>query len=87
MMLVGWTALSVEMKTKFRTPNSWARFGQHLGAADVVADRFADVQFHQRHVLVRGGVEDDLGTELCEELPHAGLVGDVGDARSQRASA
>ena len=24
MMLEGWTALSVEMKTKFRTPNSWA---------------------------------------------------------------
>ena len=58
-------------------------FGHDLGAADVVADRFADVHFHQGHVLVRGGVENDLRMKLREELPHAGLVGDVGNARLQ----
>ena len=46
----------------------------------VVLDRLADVALHQRHVLVGRGVEDDLGAELLEELPHPRLVGDVGDA-------
>ena len=56
------------------------QIGHELGAADVVADRLADVHFHQGHVLVGGGVEDDLRPKLGEELPHAGHVGDVGNA-------
>ena len=37
------------------------RLGEEPRAADVVLDRLAGVLLHQRHVLVRGGVEDDLG--------------------------
>ena len=46
------------------------QFGHGAGAADVVADRLADVHFHQRHVLVGGRVEHDFGTVLREDLPH-----------------
>ena len=47
-------------------------FGHDLGAADVVADRLADVQFHQGHVLVRGGVENDLRMVLRERAAARG---------------
>ena len=44
--------------------------GHALGAQHVVSDRLADVRFHQRHVLVGGGVEDDFGAMLLEDLLH-----------------
>ena len=34
--------------------------GEDPGADDVVLDRLARVRLHQRHVLVRGGVEDEV---------------------------
>ena len=68
MTLVGWTALSVEINTKLRTPNSSARSARHLVPKTLFSDRLADVGFHQRHVLVGGGVEDHLGTMLLEDL-------------------
>ena len=34
---------------------------QVAGAEDVVADSLADVDLHERHVLVGGGVEDKVG--------------------------
>jgi len=37
------------------------------------------VRLHQRHVLVRGGVEDDRGPVPGEHLAQARLVADVGD--------
>ena len=37
------------------------------------------VVFHQRHVLVRGRVEDDLRTMRCEDRGQAVGVADVGD--------
>ena len=57
------------------------QFGHALRAADVVADRLADVGFHQRHVLVGGGVEDDFRTDSCvKSCRIRGSIGDVGDA-------
>jgi hypothetical protein len=59
MMLVGFTALSVEIITNAldaELPPPSARFASR----DVVLDGLARVLLHQRHVLVRRRVEDDL---------------------------
>ena len=45
--------------------------GQQPRAADVVLDRLARVRFHQRHVLVRRGVEDDVGPVRRHHRVHA----------------
>ena len=58
---------------------------QALRAQHVVLDRFADVDFHHRHVLVRRGVEDHFGLEFLEDLPHAGEIGHVADAAMEDA--
>ena len=61
MMDVGRTALSVEIMTNVSTPCSPASSPSMPGAEDVVLDRLARIRLHQRHVLVGGRVEDDLG--------------------------
>ncbi len=56
----GLAALSVEMKTKLSTPNSTATCAIDAGREHVVADRLQRVRLEHRHVLVGGGVEDDV---------------------------
>src|SRR6185436_19212714 len=46
-------------------------------ADDVVLGRLADVQLHQRHVFVRGSVEDDVGPEITDDLVQSPYVGHV----------
>ena len=66
---------------KRSTPWCVGRLGQQPRAADVVLDRLAGVLLHQRHVLVRRGVEDDLRLVLREHGVDARRVGDVADDR------
>src|ERR1035437_119539 len=53
------------------------------GAEDVVGDGLDDVLLHERHVLVRGGVEDGVGAEPIEHLSEPPGVPQVGDDRHQ----
>src|SRR5713101_5899812 len=50
-------------------------------AENVVADRFFDIVFHDRHVLVSSGMEDDLDSIGQEYFAHAFRVAEVGDAK------
>ena len=51
-------------------------------AEHVVGDRFGRVRLHQRHVLVRGGVEDDATADASAKTRSRLLpVADVGDHR------
>ena len=92
MMLEGFTALSVEIMTKFLSARpatlvatmafgggGCGGIGQRLGAEDIVADRLPRIRFRQRHMLVCGGVKDDGGAEISEHLLDADGVGDVAD--------
>ena len=54
------------------------------GAEDVVGHRFFHVDFHQRDMLVRRGVEDHLGLQIGKNVLDAVLVADVGDDGMQR---
>ena len=69
MIDVGFTALSVEIITNVSTPCSVGGVGDLLRAEDVVLDRLAGVPLHHRHVLVRGGVEDDVRALGGEDRP------------------
>jgi hypothetical protein len=55
--------------------------GEEARGENVVLDRLAGVRLHHRHVLVRRGVEDDLGRVGRQERAHARLVADVRDER------
>ena len=50
-------------------------------AEHVRLHRFGRVRLEDRHVLVRGGVEDDVGLVPVEDLAQAALVADVGEDR------
>ncbi len=52
------------------------------GAVDVVGDRFNDVLFHERHVLVGSGVEDGIRTEIVEYRVHSSAIADISDCRN-----
>ncbi len=54
--------------------------GEGLGAEDVVSDGFAGVGFGERDVFVCGGVEDDGGEMIGEDLVDADGVGNVADS-------
>lgn len=54
------------------------------GAEDVVQHGFFRVLLHQRHVLVGGGVEDDLRAEAFEDAGQPLAVAHVGDDRGER---
>ena len=84
MMLVGLTALSVVIMTKCVAPMPVGGVGDGLRAEDVVLDGLAGIELHQRHVLVGGGVDDDLGLVLLEDRLDARPVGDVADQRLGR---
>ena len=73
----GCAALSVETSTKRFVSNSTATSASVLVGEDVVAHRLERVRLEQRHVLVRGSVEDDVRTELLEDLADLGAVADV----------
>ena len=64
----GSTALSVETSTKRSASNSTATSATTRVASDVVAHGLDRVRLHQRHVLVRRGVEDDRGLVALEDL-------------------
>ena len=66
-MLVGLTALSVEIRTNRAAAGGAARLDDVLRADDVVGDRLFGVLFHERHVLVRRRVEHDLGLHPVED--------------------
>ncbi len=50
---------------------------------NVIFDRLARIDLHQRNVFVRGGVKDDRGPVIFENLSHARLVADIGDQRNE----
>ncbi len=77
--LVGFTALSVEIMTKRETPCAHGGAGQHPGAPDVVLHRLARAGLHERHVLVRRGVEDEVGPVLGHHRVNPPPVGHVAD--------
>ena len=70
MTVAGSTALSVETRTKVRTPESPGDARHHARGERVVAHRLDRVALHQPDVLVGGGVEDDGGAVLGEDLAH-----------------
>ena len=55
-----------------------------VGADGVVLDRLARAVLHEGDVLVRGGVIDDLGAVVLEDLPDAAAVADGSDQGLQR---
>jgi hypothetical protein len=61
--------------------------GDDARAEDVVRDRLERVRLHQRHVLVRGRVEDDVGPVALEDLAQPPLVAHVGEHGHARAEA
>ena len=71
MTVAGATALSVEISTNARDAVLAGDRRQRAGGERVVAHRLDRVVLHQRDVLVRGGVEDDLRAVLGEHLGHA----------------
>ena len=81
MTLEGFTALSVEIRTKRSTPWRVGGLRHDPRAAHVVLDRLAGVLLHERHVLVRRRVEDDLRPVLAQDLVEPRRVGDVPDDR------
>ena len=83
MTLVGRTALSVEISTKCSTPNSADSSATFLVPSTLLVTASAMLLFHQRHVLVRGGVEDRVGPVLLEDLPQPLPVAHVGDDRNR----
>ena len=54
-----------------------------LGADNVGADGFARMFFHQRHVFVGGGVEDDVRSEFPERALYYVTASDVSDPGNQ----
>ena len=44
------------------------------GPEDIVSDRLDGIRLHERHVLVRGRVEDNSGPVAGKRAPHLGLV-------------
>ena len=81
MTLDGRTALSVEISTNSSAPYAAAASATHQRAEDVVPHRLADVVLHHRHVLVRGGVKDEVRAVRANTSVHPRLVGHVGDHR------
>ncbi len=79
MTLAGATALSVDMKTKCSAWNSRSSFKDVLRAEDVRRHRLDNVGLENRHVLMRGCVEDDLGLPAREHLEHGVSMRDVGE--------
>ena len=77
MTLLGFTALSVEIRMNRSARMPLGRFRDDPAAGDIVLDRLARVVLHQRHVLVRRGVKDNLGLELLEHVVHAPGIGHV----------
>ena len=58
--------------------------GDAFRAVNVVFDGLARIGLHQRHMLMRGGVEDDIGSVVDKNLPHPVFIGHIADARAQR---
>ena len=72
MTLVGLTALSVEiMHEVLDARRRRASRPAVRVPSDVVLDRLAGVRLHHRHVLVGGGVEDDLRAIQLEDRLHS----------------
>ena len=62
------------------------RFHQKSGARDIVLHGLARVVLHERHVLVGGGVKDDLRTVLDHHSVEPGDVGHIADNGVNEAS-
>ena len=62
----------------------YGRLADRQRAQDVGDKALVGIGLDQRHVLVGGGVEDDLRALAQEELAHAARVGDVGHRRADR---
>ncbi len=78
----GSTALSVLMKMNALHRVTCGRLGHQAGAAHVRPHGGRDVRLRQRDVLLRRGVEDDVGALRLEDARHRGLVGHVADDRA-----
>ena len=61
--------------------------GHDAGAENVVLHGFAAVRFHQRHVLVRRSVKDDLGCETSHDTVDAFRITHASDDHVQRHTA
>ena len=77
--LVGFTALSVEMKVKAFTPSSAAMVAQRRAPSTLVRIASFGILLHQRHVLQRGRVDHQIGRRFLHRLLEPHLVAHVAD--------
>ena len=75
------------MRTKRSTSLAIAASATTPCAEDVVRHRHERVRLHQRHVLVRRRVEDDVGPVALEDLAQPAAVAHVGEHRDAGAEA
>ena len=76
--------MSVEIEDEALDPVSDGGVGDDPRPEDVVGDRLERVRLHQRHVLVGGGVEDDVGPVALEDLLQPLAVAHVREHRHAR---
>src|SRR5690606_30631251 len=62
-------------------PAGYDRLGDIHGADDIGKHTLAGIELHHRHMLERGGVKDELGPPLAEDLVKARRVTDVTEVR------
>ncbi len=80
---LGLTALSVEIST---IAGGGGGIRDRLRAEDVGAQALERVVLDDRHVLQRGGVEDQLGAECLAQRFHAREITYIGDDRAALAA-
>ena len=80
--LVGLIALSVEIRMQRSTPNSARHLHQQAGRKGIVFDGFAGLGFHQRHMFVRCGMENDMGLVFGKNTAQPWFVQDIGHERT-----
>ncbi len=65
------------------TPIPTATIRDTARAQHIILHRLRQIGFHDRHMFMRGGVEDHLGMKRLEDLIHAHVVGDGADGDMQ----
>ena len=81
--LVGFTALSVDIRRKVFCSDIYRTSGDGERAAHIVGDRLGWCVFHQVDVFMRGGVEDSVRVTLFHQAKQGWLVVHVHDADGQ----
>src|SRR5262245_20768804 len=56
---------------------AYSCLGHYACATDIIFHCFARIQFHEWHVLMRRGMEDDLGLILCQNSTYPLRIGHI----------